>query len=105
MNIGKLDRRITLLSPTTVRGETGGHEELWTDAETLWANVRDLSGRETFTAQAAGSQVSKIVTIRYLAAVTAAMRVKFSDGSVARISHLIEVGRKKWLEIYCEAVA
>lgn len=104
MDAGKLDRRVTLEAPTTTRGETGGHEETWSVFATLWASVRDLSGRETFNAQAAGSAVSKVVTIRYRSGVTAAMRVKFADGSTARIAHLRELGRHEWLELYCEAL-
>ena len=101
---GKLDRRITIEAPTVSRGTTGGHEETWSTHATLWASVRDLSGREIFNAQAAGSGVSKVVTIRYLSTVTAAMRVRFENGSTARIAHLRELGRREMLEIYCEAV-
>lgn len=94
MDAGKLDRRVTIETPATTRGETGGHEETWSTFATLWANVRDP----------ADSRVSKVVTIRYRADITAAMRVRFADGTTARISHLRELGRHEWLEVYCEAI-
>lgn len=104
MRAGNLDRRITIERPTVSRGETGGHEETWAVLDTLWANVRDLSGRETFSAQAAGSRVSKVVTLRWRSDITADMRVRFADGTTARIAWLRELSRAEWLEIYCEKV-
>lgn len=104
MRAGQLDSRITIETGNVARGETGGHEETWGVHATVWANVRDLSGRETFSAQAAGSKVSKVVTIRYLSTVTAAMRVNFGAGKIARIAYLIEKDRREWLEMYCEAL-
>lgn len=104
MHAGSLDRRVTIETPTSTRGETGGHEESWAVLEMLWANVRDLSGRETFNAQAAGSKVSKVVTLRWRSDITPDMRVRFADGTTARISWVRELVRAQWIEIYCEKV-
>lgn len=102
MDIGKLDRRVTIQQATVSRGTVGGHAESWSTLAVVWANVRDLNGRETFNAQAAGSNVKRVVTIRHLATVTDDMRVLFADGSTARIAWMRELGRKDGLELYCE---
>lgn len=102
MNAGNLDRRITIQQPTISRGETGGHEESWATLAIVWANIRDLNGREVFAAQAVNSAVSRVVTIRYLVTVNDSMRVLFADGKTARISWMREVGRREYMELYCE---
>lgn len=101
---GRLDRRVTLQTPTTSVGTLGGHSESWATLATVWANVRDLSGRETFNAQAAGSAVGKVVTIRWLSGVEAKQRVLLPDGAVARIAWIEEIGRREGLKLYCEAI-
>lgn len=101
---GDLDRRVTIQSATITRGELGGHAETWTDDATVWAKVRDLSGRETFAAQQAGSTVSKIVTIRYRTSLNAAMRIILPGGAVAKIANILTHGRNDYQEIHCEVV-
>lgn len=103
-SIGKMDRRITLQTATTTRGELGGHAESWATLATVWASIRDLKGREVFNAQQAGSTVSKIVTIRYRSGISADLRVLLPDGRTARIGHVIEIDNKQWIELYCEVI-
>jgi SPP1 family predicted phage head-tail adaptor len=99
---GRRNRRITLQSPVVTQGELGGQITTWVDTDTLWANVRDLSGRETFAAEAAGSRVSKVVTILYRTGVAGNMRVLLPDGTVGEINHIRELGNREGLEIYLE---
>lgn len=101
---GDLDRRITIQTATVSRGDTGGHEESWATLAAVWASVRDLSGRETFNAEAAGSNVKRVVIIRHRTDVTDKMRILFDDSTIARIAWTRELGRKEWLELYCEKV-
>lgn len=104
MQIGKMDQQVTLQSASVSRGAIGGHTETWTDIATVWANIRDLSGREINAAQAAGSAISKVVTIWYRTDVNARCRVKLPDNTFARIAHLREIQRKRGLELYCESI-
>ena len=101
---GKLNRRVEIQQPTISRDAVGGKVEGWSTLATVWAEVRDLRGRESFAAQAAGSAVSKMVTIRYLSTLDAKFRVRFDDGKVARIDHIEQLGRKEGQIIYCEMV-
>ncbi|BAP88850.1 phage head-tail adaptor [Burkholderiales bacterium GJ-E10] len=98
---GRLNQRITIQAMTRVRGPLGGHDETWSDFAVVWAEVTDLSGREIFNAKAMGSAVTKRITIRYRTDILAAMRVVFSDGSMARIEWIRRVSPKLWVELYC----
>lgn len=102
MNIGKLDRRVTLQSASIVKDATGGPVETWADVATVWANVYDLSGKAINEAQQVGSAVNRRVTIRWRADATSALRVKFADGSTAKVAFVRELGRKDYLELHCE---
>lgn len=99
---GRLDRRVQLQSPTTARDDLGGHTESWTTEATVWAQVRDASGRELFQAQQAGMSVAKIVSIRYRSGVVAKWRVLNHDGTALRIGHIQTEGRNEWLNLFCE---
>lgn len=66
MNIGRLNRRITIQKKETLIDENGFEVEEWADYKTVWASVKNINGKEFFQAQQAKSQASKKVTIRYL---------------------------------------
>lgn len=54
MRIGSLDQRITIESPTTVRGAMGGSTQTWSYKASRWASVKARAGTE-------GVQGEKIV--------------------------------------------
>ena len=101
VSAGRLDRRITLQIKTIARGNLGGHQEVWTDFATVWAEVRDLSGREIFNAKSVGSSATRVLTLRYRDDVHADQRVKFQDGRIARIEWLRRTERHEYLELFC----
>lgn len=108
-NIGKLDRRVILETSAVTRGEIGGQVETWSQVATLYARVQDANGSQIFQSQAQGNRVDKVVTIRYRAGVLAAMRLLLPtstppDMQIARINWVKEVGRKDFLELYCEVI-
>ncbi len=98
---GVLDQRIQIQKLTVVRGEFGGHDETWTTLATVWAQTLDMTGREIFQAKAMGSSSTMLITIRWRSDVTPAMRIVFSDGTMARIEWIRHVTRKEYLELYC----
>lgn len=90
---GILDQRVTLQTATVTRDAVGGPVETWADTATVWAAVRPLSARQVAQAQQVSADVRKAVTIRWRSGVTAAMRVKFSDNSTAKV-HWVEEYRR-----------
>ena len=102
MQAGKLDRRITLQRPSTTRGELGGQITTWAAVATVWANIRDLTGRETFAAQAAGSHVSQVISIRHRTDIDATCRVLMDSGRIGKIAWIAEIGRRAGLQVFIE---
>jgi len=101
---GSMDRRVTVQQKTVTKDVVGGKVESWATHATVWAKVADLNGRALYAAQAAGSVVTKEVTIRYLATLNAAHRLLLPDGRLANIRHIEVLGRNEAQRIYCEVV-
>lgn len=77
MRIGRLRKRVTLEARSASQGTAGQPAGTWAPVATVWASIEPLSGREMLAAEAAQSEVSHRVTLRYRAAITAAMRVNY----------------------------
>jgi SPP1 family predicted phage head-tail adaptor len=76
MDAGRLRHRVTIQSVTETRDTSSGAiSTSWADVATVWAAVEPLSGREFLAAQAGQSEVVARILIRYMAGVTAKMRV------------------------------
>lgn len=97
----RLDQRITVQQMTVAKGPIGGHQETWADLATVWAETRDMTGKEIFNAKAMGSAATQLITVRYRTDVKPSMRIKFADGSLARIEWIRHVTRKEYMEMYC----
>jgi SPP1 family predicted phage head-tail adaptor len=63
---GKLRHRVTLQSKgTPTRDAMGGEVVTWTTVDTVWAEVRPLSGRALIAAKQAKSEVTASITLRH----------------------------------------
>lgn len=100
--IGKLDRRITLQGLTQTQGEYGELIDTWTDVATVWANAYAGAGKEFVAARQVNAEVSMQFQIRWLAGVSATMRILY-DGAYYDIVSLSEVGRRERLNIFAKA--
>ena len=65
MDIGKLDKRITLQSRSATIDDYGQQINSWTDVATVWANIKPVSGREKMKAMQVDSILSHTVAVRY----------------------------------------
>lgn len=99
MNPGDLDTLIEIQSLTTIRDSFGGVVETWATIDTVWAQIKDLEGREYFLAQQARSEVTVKIVIRWRDnLLPQATRIK--EGSrVYDILSVAERGRRDRLEI------
>ena len=66
MEIGKLNKRITLQKFTSIINENGFNEDTWVDKNTVWASKNNLFGKEFFAAAAVNAEQTVKFTIRYL---------------------------------------
>lgn len=78
MQAGKLRHRVTLQKPVKTQSpSTGAVINTWEDVAELWADVVDLSAREFIAAQAAQSEITTRITVRYRDDVTSKHRILF----------------------------
>lgn len=75
MDVGRLNRRITIQGKTVTRDAYGGESISWTDVATVWAAVLPIRGREYVAIREAGAELTTRFVIRYRQGVTPAMRV------------------------------
>ena len=90
MKAGKLDQRVTLERQSRVLGPLGQPVNAWAPLMTVWAAVEPLVGREYLAAQAAQSEVTARVTMRYRRGITAQDRV-IHEGTIYNIVSVIDV--------------
>src|SRR4051812_33101898 len=81
-NFGAYRFKITFQIPSTVRAADGQQnpDDSWTDYATRWANVEPLQpGREYVWANQIAADCNVKITCRYLAGITAEMRIVHGD--------------------------
>jgi SPP1 family predicted phage head-tail adaptor len=80
VRIGQLDRQVTIQMRSEVLDEFGQRSLVWTDAATVWANIRTVSGRDQEQALAVETALTHTVAIRY--------RIDFALPSKANLMRL-----------------
>ena len=104
MKAGQLDQRVTVERFSRTEDELGQPIESWAPLFTCWAAVEPLVGREYLAAQAAVSEVTARIRMRFRPWMTAQDRV-IHNGTTYNIVSLIDVrseGRE--LHLMCRAV-
>ncbi|HQQ71754.1 MAG TPA: phage head closure protein [Alicycliphilus sp.] len=90
MKAGRLDQRVSIEQLVTIGDSWGGTVEAWAPLVTAWAAVEPLVGREYLAAQAAQSEVTAKIRMRYRPGITAQDRV-IHDGKTYDIKSVIDV--------------
>lgn len=103
MRSGKLDRtiRIDRFDAGAVN-DYGTPEPTYAPLATLRAQVIQSSTEEALSAQGASAETAIIFRTRWLAAVTTADRVHY-EGRYFNVRETKEIGRRRGLELRCEA--
>jgi len=79
MDIGRLNRRIEVLSLNITRDEYGGEEKTWITSLNLWANIKPLTGKEIFSNYQVEASSDILITIRYNPSINVLNRIKYKD--------------------------
>lgn len=104
MKAGQLDQRVTVARYTSTQDELGQPIESWAPLFTCWAAVEPLTGREYLAAQAAVSEVTARIRMRFRPWMTAEDRV-IHNGTTYNIVSLIDVrSDHRELVLMCKAV-
>lgn len=105
MQAGRLNRRVTLQSPSQSVDEIGQPIPGWTDVATPWADIRMKSGLEAIKAGAPVSVVQASIRVRYRAGITAGMRIVHNLQVFNIVAVMPDVGGREYVDLVCEVVA
>ncbi len=102
MRGGKLRRVVSIQAPTLTQTGTGNPQASWTTfAATVFARIEEASGKEQIQAGQLNPQRPLTIYIRYLAGVTAAMRVLYGTRTFEITSVLNVNERNREMELTC----
>lgn len=105
MDAGRLNRRVTIETPTITRGTSFKEPvETWATFATVWAAIEPLSGRELLANRQVENEVTTRVRIRYLAGVLPKMRVVYGSRTFRIESVIDPVTARRDLELLCVEV-
>ena len=102
MRTGKMNRYITIETPTVTQDSFGGEVTTWATFAVVWAARVDMKARERFNSDQIQAKETTTWRIRWLINVQPDMRITYS-GKVYEIIGLAELGRTAGLEITTEA--
>ncbi|NDZ12045.1 head-tail adaptor protein [Variovorax sp. WS11] len=105
MEIGKLNRRVTIQQPGTVQDDIGEPVAGWVDVATVWANVRFLNGVETVKGDAPVSVARASIRVRRRTDVTAGMRAVLGSTIFDIRSVLDDQETRERIDLACETGA
>lgn len=103
LNIGNLDRRITIERETETVMPSGSVIKAWTPVATVWAELIQQTASEFFTAYGEAETGTMIFRVRYRPGITSADRVAYG-GKAYGITEIKELGRSDALELRGEAL-
>ncbi len=102
MQAGRLNRRVTLQSPSQSVDELGQPIPGWTDVATLWADFRVLSGLEAIKADAVTSVTKASCRVRYREDLTPDMRAMVAGEAWGIVSIQPDVNKRRFVDVLME---
>jgi SPP1 family predicted phage head-tail adaptor len=100
--IGKLRHRLTLEAPYRTADDGGGAVMTWAAIADIWGSIEAASGSERLAADRLTGTTQPMVTIRYRADVTTAMRFLSGDRTLLIRAVLDTDGTRRFLRCLCE---
>lgn len=105
MRAGKLRHQVKLQALVVGQDHIGQPTQVWADVASLWADIAFVNGLETVKSAAPVSVAKCSIRVRYLAGVTAGMRI-LEGATVYDIRSILpdSTGRR-FLDLVCETGA
>lgn len=100
MKAGKLVHIITVERATASINAAGTPTTSWTGVATLRAEIVEQSTEEFIRNHGASEEAVIVFRTRFVAGITTADRVSF-DGTAFNLREVVEIGRRKGLELRC----
>lgn len=104
MEIGKLNRRVTIQRPGTTQDDIGQPVAGWVDVATVWANVRYLNGVESIKSDAPVSVAKASIRIRRRTDVLPNMRAALGTTYFNILAVLPDEESRERLDLACQVV-
>ena len=79
MDIGRLNRKVSILGQIRRKDEFGGEVIEWVEEEHVWASIEPVSGTEYFQSQQVNAETVVKITIRYNPRVNVTQRIEYGD--------------------------
>lgn len=100
--IGHLDRRIRIETPTSSRGNSGQEVLTWSNFAECWASIEtpNTKSDEGVIADQEVSTTFTVFLIRYRDGLTQKMRIVY-NGKYYDIQNIMEQGRREFLRLPC----
>ena len=102
MEAGRLRHRVTLSSGSSTIDSFGQSTVTWTAFATVWADVRDVMGREYFEARQQEAIRWTRIVLRHRSDVTNETRVTFGSQVYDVDSVLLDPTRRRQLTLMCK---
>lgn len=104
MDIGKLNKRITIQQQSLTYDDAGQQVESWSTFASVWADIKFKSGKETIKADALASTVMASIRIRYKQGVNAGMRVQYKDEQYEILSIMPHVNENRYVDLAVRSI-
>ncbi|OWU84466.1 head-tail adaptor protein [Oceanicola sp. 22II-s10i] len=98
MRAGKLDRLITIERQTETVAATGAVSKEWAAVATVRAELVQQNADEYLAGFGEAEGGGAVFRVRYLAGITTAERLNY-DGAAYDIDEVVEIGRRRVLEL------
>ena len=99
MDIGRLNKRVTIQQQSSTYDAAGQLVEDWSTFATVWADIKHKSGSETIKSGAIASDVQASIRIRYKQGVTAGMRVLYKTSQYEILAVLPHVNENRYVDL------
>lgn len=96
---GSLDRRVLLERRAIARNATGEGRSTWSALAQVWAERRDMRGRDLIAARAQDFEAETVWRLRWRGDVVPATTRLVADGQPFEILSVAEIGRREGIEI------
>lgn len=98
MNIGSMDKRITIQTKTVTYNSYNEPIESWADTSTVWAGIINSGGGEFYAAQKLNADTQSVFHIRHYAGLTTLNRIKYGS-RIFEILHVnnVDEGNREML--------
>ncbi len=101
MRAGRLNTKIIIESVARSVDSVGDTTDIWSTYATVWAEVRPQSGNEFFKAREVNSELTHVITMRWIDGITTKMRINNGGAYYDILSVFDPTTRKREMRLYC----